>query len=86
MFSCVSNLRSFLAIYLKFAGNVDILEQIMNAKFENERGKDNRSIPGEKIGKILFSSENDFTGLYFIVATSKLQPSVVMDTGNNLLA
>ena len=36
-FSCASNMRSFQAMYLKFAENVDILVQIVYAKFFNEK-------------------------------------------------
>ena len=38
---CASNLRCFQAMYLKFAENVDILVQIVNAKLYNEREKNN---------------------------------------------
>ena len=36
MFSCASNLKSFQVMYLKFAEKVDMLVQIVNAKFGNE--------------------------------------------------
>ena len=42
-------------MYLKVAEKVDILEQIVNAKFENEKEKDNR-YAGCKIWGILFSN------------------------------
>ena len=62
-------------MYLKFAEDVDILVQIVNANVENGGAI---GILGAKQG--IFYSENYFSSLYFIVATSKLQPSVVMDT------
>ena len=82
-FSCVSNLRSFQAMYLKFADNVDILVQIVYAKFENhEKGKD-KMYTGCTImaTKIFFLK---MISLLCYRTMSTLQPSIVRDTGNNI--
>ena len=68
-------------MYLKFAEGVDILVHIVCAKFENERGKYNRYTGCN----FFFISQNYFSSMYFIVATSTMQPFVAMDTGNNSL-
>ena len=39
MFLCVSDLRSFQAMYLKFAEHVDILQHFVFAKFKIDRGR-----------------------------------------------
>ena len=41
LYVCDSNLSSFQATYLKFAEYVDIVVQIIYAKFKNYRSKDN---------------------------------------------
>ena len=45
-------------MYLTFAENLDILVQIVNAKFENEKGKDNRFTPVQKNYSMLLSTYN----------------------------
>ena len=53
-------------MYLKFAENVDILVQIVNAKLYNEREKNNGYNGCQKILKT-FVEENCFSSLYFPV-------------------
>ena len=56
----------FLATFLKFAEYVDMLIQIIYAKFKNDRTKDNGYTGCKKMEKNFFS-KNDFSSLYFIV-------------------
>ena len=60
MFSGASNSRSLQAIYLKFAEYVDILVQIIYAKFKNDRTKNSGDTGCMKMEKNFFSSGNLF--------------------------
>ena len=60
MFSGASNSRSLQATYLKFAEYVDILVQIIYAKFKNDRTKNSGDTGCMKMEKNFFSSGNLF--------------------------
>ena len=78
-----SNLKSFQDMYLKFAENVDILLQIVYKKFENSGRKDNGILGAQFFffPKMLLAA---CITLLCYSTMSKLQPSIVRDTGNNI--
>ena len=60
-------------MYLKFAENIDILVQIVSCCLQTLRMRAGNTIGMPGANKM---AENYFSSLYFIVATSKLQPSI----------
>ena len=64
MFLDASNLRSLQAACLKFYEHVDILVQIIYAKFKNDRAKNNRYIGCPEMER---NNSEDFSSLYFTV-------------------
>ena len=81
-----ANLRSLQTTHMKCAEHVDILAQIICAKFKNDTTKDNgytkcmkteKTIP-KRISAVCIS-------LLCYSTMSKLLPSIVRDTGSNLL-
>ena len=86
-FSSASNLRCLQATYMKFAEYIDILIQIIYAKVKNNRAKDNRDTRCTNMENKKFFFQEGFQQSVFhcCVTMFKLLPSIVRETGNNIL-
>ena len=77
MFSGASNSRSLQAIYLKFAEYVDILVQIIYAKFKNDRTKNSGDTGCMKMEKNFLVLGICFNVLFYFRAPLSCHSSIL---------